>query len=227
MYFMGKAFKYTTWAASAAFFYHWVCIKNYENVNDAWLINQHFLEYARKADWFIFDMKTLLTKPGMTKMLPDVLEFPGAPNPKTLVLNFNGTIVHQSYKLGVGVELFKRPGLSTFLNRMAKYYEIVIFGMGESHTIMEAQQALDPQQQMIVGAFGRENTVLKDGEYIKDLSYLNRPLKNVVYVDFEDSTVKYHKDNCIILPKFEGDLDDRSLLDVIPFLERKLPSFLT
>lgn len=108
-----------------------------------------------------------------------------------------------------------------FLNRMSRYYEVVIFGMGEQHVITEAAMALDPNHTMIVGAFGREMTVLKDGQYIKDLTYLNRPLKEIIYVDFEDEVVKYHKENAIILPKFEGQEDDRSLIDLIPFLERK------
>ena len=93
--------------------------------------------------------------------------------------------------------------------------------MGESGTVMEVAEALDPNYSMIVGRFGRENTVLKDRQYIKDLSYLNRPIKDIVYVDYSDESVKYHPDNCIILPKFEGDSMDRELIDLLPFLERK------
>jgi len=74
---------------------------------------------------------------------------------------------------------------------------------------------------MIHGAFGRESTVLKDGAYIKDLSYLNRPLKDIIYVDFSDDAVKFHSENAIILPKFEGEETDRNLIDLVPFLERK------
>lgn len=75
---------------------------------------------------------------------------------------------------------------------------------------------------MIVGRFGRESTLLKEGKYVKDLTYLNRPLKDIVYIDFEDDAVAFHKENVILLPKFEGDIDDRGLIDLIPFLERKL-----
>jgi hypothetical protein len=83
----------------------------------------------------VFDFAVMLTKPGMTKMLPDRFNIPGQPIPKTLVLNFNGTLVHQKYKLGEGVEMFKRPGLSTFLNRLSRQYEVVIFGLGEQGII--------------------------------------------------------------------------------------------
>ena len=74
---------------------------------------------------------------------------------------------------------------------------------------------------MIVGRFGRENTLLKDGKYIKDLSNLNRPMKEVVYLDFTDESVTFHKENCILINKFDGDKSDRDLIELIPFLERK------
>lgn len=86
---------------------------------------------------------------------------------------------------------------------------------------MEFCEAMDPRQEMIHGKFGRESTLLKDGAYVKDLSYLNRPIHDIVYVDFSDEDVRFHKDNCIIIPKFEGDREDKQLLDLLPFLERK------
>lgn len=221
MYLIGKTLKYTMWGAFSIFMYHWYLIKKYDNPETAKLVNQHFLEAARFVDWSIYDFKVLMTKPGMTKMLPDRLIIPGQMIHKTLVLNFSGTMVHQTYTMGVGVELFKRPGLSMFLQRMSNYYEIVIFGLGEQHIITEACMALDPKGRMVMGAFGREQTVLKDGQYIKDLTYMNRPLKDIIYIDYDDEVVKYHKENAIIIPKFEGQEDDRSLYDLIPFLERK------
>lgn len=53
------------------------------------------------------------------------------------------------------------------------------------------------------------------------MSYLNRPINEVVYIDFSDESVEFHKENCIILKPFEGDVEDRELLDILPFLERK------
>ncbi len=72
---------------------------------------------------------------------------------------------------------------------------------------------------MIHGRLGREATLLKNGKYIKDLSYLNRDLKDVLYVDFDDSKAEFHKDNVLILPLWEGDPSDRELYDIMPFLE--------
>ena len=53
---------------------------------------------------------------------------PGYAPMKTLVLNLNGTLIHSEYKFGVGFEVLKRPGLALFLARMAKSYELVLFG---------------------------------------------------------------------------------------------------
>ena len=109
---------------------------------------------------------------------------------------------------------------------MSQNYEVCVFGMGEVGTIREICEALDPQMRMIAGRFGRENTLLKDGKYIKDLSYLNRPIREVVYVDFSDESVEFHKENAIIIKEFDGDKSDRELIDLIPFLERKCITFL-
>ena len=40
----------------------------------------------------------------------------------------------------------------------------------------------------------------------------------MIYLDFTDETVPYHKQNAIILPEWDGDMDDRSLHDIMPFL---------
>ena len=72
---------------------------------------------------------------------------------------------------------------------------------------------------MIAGRLGRESTLLKNNQYIKDLSYMNRPLKDVIYIDFTDEKVAFHKENCLILPRWEGDQMDRELYDIMPFLE--------
>lgn len=72
---------------------------------------------------------------------------------------------------------------------------------------------------MIYGRLGRESTLLKNGKYIKDLSYLNRDLKDVIYIDFDDEKAEFHKDNVIILPRWDGDSNDRELYDIMPFLE--------
>lgn len=139
--------------------------------------------------------------------------------PKTLVINVNGVIVHSEYKFGIGFEILKRPGLSAFIQRMSRSYEIALFGDMDQGHIMEIAEALDPEQHYIQGRLGRESTIMKNGVYIKDFSYLGRALKDVVYIDFTDDMVPEHKANCILVPEWKGERDDRALIDLVPFLE--------
>ena len=46
--------------------------------------------------------------------------------------------------MGVGIEIYKRPGLTMFLNQMAQRYELCIFGLNEQGGIEETCEALDP-----------------------------------------------------------------------------------
>ena len=108
-----------------------------------------------------------------------------------------------------------------FMQRMMKSYEIVLFGEQEAGFIHEIADALDPEQRFISGRLGRESTVVKGGMYVKDFSYLGRPAKDVIYLDFTDETVPYHKDNLIKVPQWSGEGEDRELYDLIPFLESK------
>ena len=104
---------------------------------------------------------------------------------------------------------------------MHRSYEIALFGDQEQGHIMEIAEALDPEGQMIPGRLGRESTIVKNGKYVKDFSYLGRPLKDVIYIDFTNETVPGHQRNCIVIPEWTGDKDDRELIDLVPFLESK------
>ena len=184
------------------------------------MVVEPFLEGAQFARNLYLDLHDLMTKPPVQRLLLDRPPMPAGYQPmKVLVLSLNGTLIHCEYKFGVGFEILKRPGLSTFLARMARNYELVIFGDQDQGFIHEVSEALDPQMMMIQGRLGRESTILDGQKYIKDFSYLGRPIKEVIYLDFSDELVPHHKANTIILPEWNGDMDDRALIDLIPFLE--------
>eukprot|EP00831_Metopus_contortus_P003901 TRINITY_DN11438_c0_g1_i5.p1 TRINITY_DN11438_c0_g1~~TRINITY_DN11438_c0_g1_i5.p1 ORF type:complete len:142 (-),score=26.64 TRINITY_DN11438_c0_g1_i5:82-507(-) len=54
---------------------------------------------------------------------------------------------------------------------------------------------------------------------VKDLSYLNRDLNNVIMIDWDTKKIRRQPQNLVILKKFENDNSDRELFDVLPFLE--------
>ena len=69
-----------------------------------------------------------MTSPYYYKLIPDS---DGAVE-RTLVINLNKTLISYEYKMGVGFEIMKRPGLSKFLLELSNFYEIVIFGTEDS-----------------------------------------------------------------------------------------------
>ena len=54
------------------------------------------------------------------------------------------------------------------------------------------------------------------------MSGLNRSLNRVIVVDTKKEAVKFHPENAIILKKWNGDISDRTLWDLIPFLQSEL-----
>jgi import inner membrane translocase subunit TIM50 len=69
---------------------------------------------------------------------------------------------------------------------------------------------------------GKEATRLDNGRYVKDLRFLNRNLKNVIVIDFDPENVKYTPLNAVIIPEYTGDVKDRELMNIIPFLKGRI-----
>jgi import inner membrane translocase subunit TIM50 len=100
MFTLGKTIKYSIWASFTYFCYHMYLLKKTEKPEKGFLANDMFLTMARNADYAIYDMRILLTRPPVEKLLPDRPPLPpGAAYPKTLVLNLRGTLVHSEYKV--------------------------------------------------------------------------------------------------------------------------------
>ena len=67
---------------------------------------------------------------------------------------------------------------------------------------------------------------LRKGSIIRflyqDLSYLNRDLKNVIIVDFNEKKVPKQPENLIIMKEYKGENEDKELYELLQFLERKI-----
>jgi len=74
---MGKAIKYTCWAAVPILLWHLYVVKKYENPETAPVCFEPFFGWAKTLDFAAYDLHVLFTKPGMSKMLPDRPDFPG------------------------------------------------------------------------------------------------------------------------------------------------------
>ncbi|KAJ9662865.1 mitochondrial inner membrane protein required for protein import [Neophaeococcomyces mojaviensis] len=174
------------------------------------------LVYQRAAARFGSTM-SYYKDPVTKKLLPDAaLMDPNMP-PFTLVLGLEDVLIRSEWSREHGWRIAKRPGLDYFLKYLSLYYELVIFSSQPSFTVDQIHRKLDPYQ-MVYPLF-REMTVYEDGGYVKDLSYLNRDLKKVVMVESDPHAARKQPENAIILPKWDGNPNDTTLIDLIPFLE--------
>eukprot|EP00340_Litonotus_pictus_P008862 CAMPEP_0170515350 /NCGR_PEP_ID=MMETSP0209-20121228/1791_1 /TAXON_ID=665100 ORGANISM="Litonotus pictus, Strain P1" /NCGR_SAMPLE_ID=MMETSP0209 /ASSEMBLY_ACC=CAM_ASM_000301 /LENGTH=251 /DNA_ID=CAMNT_0010799793 /DNA_START=436 /DNA_END=1194 /DNA_ORIENTATION=- len=156
-----------------------------------------------------------LTSPYYHKLIPDA----DIASQKTLVINLDKTLISYTYKMGKGFEIMKRPGLNKFLLELANFYEIVIFGTEDSNFVTDICSKIDPHNMLIKYKLGREATRFELGGYVKDMRFLNRNLKNVICIDFHPNNTKYTPGNTVIIPEFNGDVNDKELLQLIQFLK--------
>lgn len=66
----------------------------------------------------------------------------------------------------------------------------------------------------------RESCVFHRGNYVKDLGRLGRELHKIIIVDNSPASYIFHPDNAVPVASWFDDMNDRELLDLIPFFER-------
>ncbi|OJK03094.1 hypothetical protein ASPACDRAFT_76166 [Aspergillus aculeatus ATCC 16872] len=162
------------------------------------------------------DITSYYKDPAFPKLLPD--EDPNMRQPYTLVLSLEDLLVHSEWSREHGWRVAKRPGVDYFLRYLNQYYELVLFTSVPSMMADQVLRKLDPYR-IIRWPLFREATRYKDGEYIKDLSYLNRDLSKVILLDTKEEHARLQPENAIVLDKWRGDPKDKTLVALIPFLE--------
>lgn len=165
------------------------------------------------------DQMGYYTEPAFPKLLPDVPLDQRAPY--TLVLSLEDLLVHSTWDRTHGYRMAKRPGVDYFIRYLSPYYELVLFTSVPVGIADPVIKKLDPFH-FIMWPLGREATKYEGGDFVKDLSYLNRDLKKTLIIDTVPGHVKNQPENAIVLPKWSGDVKDpktNDLVALIPFLE--------
>ncbi|KAA8647337.1 hypothetical protein EYZ11_004081 [Aspergillus tanneri] len=186
--------------------------KAHPDVPSGWGLN---LWYNRVKARFS-DITSYYKDPAFPKLLPD--EDPNLRQPYTLVLSLEDLLVHSEWSREHGWRVAKRPGVDYFLRYLNQYYELVLFTSVPSMMADQVLRKLDPYR-IIRWPLFREATRYKDGEYVKDLSYLNRDLSKVILIDTKEEHARLQPENAVILDKWHGDPKDKTLVAMIPFLE--------
>ena len=154
---------------------------------------------------------------------------------KTLVLDLDETLVHSTldgsgehsdfvFPVSLGsithmVAVRKRPHLHTFLERMARHFEIVVFTASQQIYAEQLLDIVDPNGQYIRHRIYRDSCVIWEGNYLKDLTVLGRDLAHTIIVDNSPQAFGFQLENGVPIKSWYDDEDDVELLRLLPFLE--------
>ncbi len=116
------------------------------------------------------------------------------------------------------VYVAKRPGVDEFLIEMAKHYEIVIYTASLNKSADPLLDLLDPNRVIRARLF-RESCVYYEGNYVKDMSLIDRDLSQAIIVDNSPSSYIFHPENAIDCSSFIDDPEDRELDQIGAFLK--------
>lgn len=189
------------------------------------------MEYAQDD---FFDLTKL--QPGQTHAPNGWLldDQPAALNGrKCLILDLDETLVHSSFKymrqadfvIPVDIDnqihnvyVIKRPGVDEFMKRVGELYEVVVFTASVSRYGDPLLDALDVHHSVHHRLF-RDSCYNYQGNYIKNLSQIGRPLKDTIILDNSPASYIFHPQHAIPISSWFSDAHDNELLDIIPFLE--------
>ena len=165
------------------------------------------------------------------KLLP--AHHPDDHGKKCLVLDLDETLVHSSFRAVPGADfvipvqiedvvhfvyVMKRPGVDEFLVEMAKHYEVVVYTASLNKYADPLLDLLDPHKTIRTRLF-RESCVYYEGNYVKDLSLLDRDLTQSIIIDNSPSSYIFHPENAIDCTSFIDDPKDRELDQIGAFLK--------
>lgn len=152
---------------------------------------------------------------------------------KCLVLDLDETLVHSSFKeipnpdFVIPVEIdgrinrvyvLKRPGVDQFLERVGKLYEVVVFTASLSKYADPLLDLLDIHK-VVKHRLFRESCTWHEGNYVKDLLTLGRPIEKTIIVDNSPMSYLFQPENAIGCGSYIDDPTDRELFYCLPFLE--------
>lgn len=149
--------------------------------------------YVEKRRLIELEMKKYADPPS-DHLLPDLP--PPHRHIKTLVLDLDDVLVHSDWTRGRGWRTFKRPGAEDFIRDMSQYYELVVFTSQLPTYADPILDRLDPQR-LVQYRLYRDSTQYVNGKHVRDLSKLNRDLKQVLLITADPHAFALQPDNAI------------------------------
>jgi len=164
-------------------------------------------------------------------LLPEI--HPADATKKCLVIDLDETLVHSSFKpisnadFIVPVEIdgtihqvyvLKRPFVDEFLKKMGELYECVLFTASLAKYADPVTDLLDKWDVFRSRLF-RESCVFHRGNYVKDLGRLGRKVDHIIILDNSPASYYFHPENAVPCTSWFDDMDNKELLEMIPFFE--------
>lgn len=154
-------------------------------------------------------------------------------NKKCLILDLDETLVHSSFKylrtadFVIPVEIdnqvhhvyvIKRPGVDEFLRKVGQWFEVVVFTASVSKYGDPLLDKLDWHKAVHHRLF-RDSCYNYQGNFIKNLSQIGRPLADSIIIDNSPASYIFHPQHSIPISSWFSDTHDNELLDLLPFLK--------
>lgn len=178
------------------------------------LFQQFFKRMIHEVEYY----NKMIKEPSRDKLLPDPLKYPYIQPPYTLVLELTDLLVHPEWTYQTGWRFKKRPGVDKFLEQVSSpNFEVVVYTAEQGLTVFPILDSLDPNG-YIMFRLVRDATDFIDGHHVKNLDCLNRELSKVIVVDWNPNSVKLHRNNTFLVPRWKGNDDDTTLVDLASFL---------
>ncbi|KAI7852571.1 NLI interacting factor-like phosphatase-domain-containing protein [Circinella umbellata] len=163
---------------------------------------------------------------------------------KTLVLDLDETLVHsvrlgsyaarqrtvstsikrkkievQDDKQSMLYEVYKRPHVDFFLKTISQWYKVVIFTASMAEYADPVIDWLDQDHNVISQRYFRQSCIVRNGNFVKDISLAEPDLAKVCLVDNSNAAFGLFQENGIPLPGWISNPNDESLLDLLPLLD--------
>ena len=133
----------------------------------------------------------------------------------TLVLDLDETLIYFDKVKDVKDDsgTFKiRPGTFTFLEKVQKFYEIVIFSEAEQNYVDLILSSIEENKKYFDFVLYRQHTTIQNEEFIKDLSKIGRKLSKIIIVDNMPQNFRLQPENGIYIKPFWGDNNEDEAL---------------
>ena len=131
----------------------------------------------------------------------------------SLILDLDETLIYlDKIRNGNNGTLKIRPGTFLFLEKIKKYYEIIIFSEAEQNYVDLILNSLEENGKYFDYVLYRQHTTIQNEEFIKDLNKIGRQLSNVVIVDNMPQNFRLQKQNGIYIKPFWGTDNDDDVL---------------